>query len=227
MKIKFFSPLILCCFFSLFLFCQSAFAFEDVIVDDNSGVSTIRRENDYGGTNIQVDIDKGYCIHAYEQIFENKLYTCNNVRSVWYQYEAIKKPENSAWFKFQCWQAFFSAIQNTASNNYSAAGIITSQEYYYSSVAPNPDYTLHPCRLKVVSQPGSCEINSSQIISLAFAQKFPLDLFIGLKGFSSDSVCPQFNVNNRTFELCYIVKLAKSLKYVILLVFILSSIIAL
>jgi|GEM_PF-2924542 len=179
---------------------------------------------------------KAFCTHRYERLFENQVYQCVNTKAVWYSTagSSITEEYKSTWLKFNCWQAMYGAGNGgynggLASNDrVSVSGaLILKQSYDFSTIKPEDFNFQQPCKPKLVTSQTMCNINTQSIINLAFSQRFPLDLFIGLEGFSSPTTCPQFTIRNQTFSLCYLKKLVASLKYVLLLVFVISSIIAL
>jgi hypothetical protein len=185
----------------------------------------------YYGDNSSFMGAQGYCIHNYDRFFESNIYQCQHIRKVYYAAstpEDIQPVSSFTSLRFSCWRVMHNADTFYSTSYQPVNPLILGQSYEFSLTKPtNYDFSK-PCKLKVVSPDSqTCNIDSKQIIQTAFAQKFPLDLFIGIQGFSSSSTCPQFTIRNQTFQLCYLTKLVKSLKYVLLLVFIISSLIAL
>lgn len=214
----------------LFSFCIVSSACADELRIDDTFTYPV--QNEYGDTITSINgFDKGYCTHSYERLYEGELFICNDVRVAWYRsttdVNSYELEFKNAWLKFSCWQAMYGVAYQNSIGIGMPPGVLLEQEYSFSFDPPPISYIQHPCRRRLITTPNSCQIDSKSIITSAFSQKFPLDLFIGIQGFSSDSTCPQFTIRNQTFQLCYVLKLVKSLKYVLLLVFILTSIIAL
>jgi hypothetical protein len=184
----------------------------------------------YRGDNSSLMGTQAYCTHNYDRLFEGNIYQCQYVRKVYYAVgttESIQPISASTALRFACWRVMHN-LQDYYHSYQPVDPLILNQSYQFSLTRPTDYDFSKPCKLKI-SSPDSqmCNIDSKQIIQTAFAQKFPLDLFIGIQGFSSPSTCPQFTIRRQTFQLCYLIKLVESLKYVLLLVFIISSLIAL
>jgi hypothetical protein len=214
--------------FSILLISSPALA-DDILLDERQSYTV----GTYSPDTLYLNgASRGYCSHTYDRLFEDQVYQCQIVRQVWY-YTSLSNnnlpnlSERDAWLRFNCWQAMHSSAYYYGGTKTNDASLILNQSYRYSTSIPSEYNFSKPCKLKVPVPEQGCNINSKSIIQSAFAQKFPLDLFIGLQGFSSPPGCPQFTIRGQTFQLCYITKLVKSLKYVLLLVFIISSIIAL
>lgn len=175
---------------------------------------------------------QGYCIHKYDRLDEGKIYQCQNVRKVYYAIstvENIQPASANTNLKFSCWRTMYDSGNSgyTGGNYQPINPLILNQSYEFSRDKPTDYNFFKPCKPKIVAVGQTCNVDTKQIVQTAFAQKFPLDLFIGVQQFSSPLTCPNFTLRGQTFQLCYLTKLVASLKYVLLLVFIISSLIAL
>jgi hypothetical protein len=170
-----------------------------------------------------------YCLFTYDVIGpDENIYTCKQVRT---HPVSVSSP-NSGYDpviagRHYCWQYHWGGwYYGTGSTGWN--GIILHSEVKFSMA--RPDYTpAAPCIKKSDSSPPlQCNINLQSVINGAFSNKFPLDLFSGFDSATpAPSACPSFTVEGQTFQLCYINQLTAMLKYVLLLVFIISSVIAL
>jgi hypothetical protein len=170
-----------------------------------------------------------YCLFTYDVIGpDENVYTCKHVRT----HPVSVSSANPGYDpvvagRHYCWQYHFGGwYYGTGSNTWN--GIILRSQVRFSMA--RPDYTpAAPCVKKTDTDPPlQCDINLQSVINGAFSNKFPLDLF---SGFDSDtpppSACPSFTIEGQTFRLCYINQLTGTLKYVLLLGFIISSVLAL
>jgi hypothetical protein len=166
-----------------------------------------------------------YCLFIYDVIGpDENVYTCKQVRT---HLVPVSANDSVIAGRHYCWQYHWSGWSySNGSSHWN--GIILHSEVKFSM--DPPDYTsAAPCVKKSDETPPlQCNINLQSVINGAFSNKFPLDLFSGFNsGTPAPSACPSFTVEGQTFKLCYINKLIAMLKYVLLLVFIISSVIAL
>ncbi|HZH62741.1 MAG TPA: hypothetical protein VEY70_24925 [Metabacillus sp.] len=124
---------------------------------------------------------------------------------------------------------FYSNCWNNTMNNYNLndSNIILSKKIVSNYIPP--ESFAQPCQLKSAAPdaPSCSPIDASSLVNGAFSNKFPLDLFTGFVPLTGELACPVMTVMNQSFPLCYLNKLVASLKYVLLVVFIISSVIAL
>lgn len=180
----------------------------------------------HGGTH-----QKSYCLFTYDVLGpENDLYTCKQVRvhivstSSSSTYDPVVDGRYHCWsYRYSNWYGGYGGGGGSTWN-----GIILNTKLQFSMSPPayNPSA---PCiKKRDADPPLTCDINIRSIIAGAFSNKFPLDLFTGFNpGTQPVPACPSFTVEGQTFQLCYINRLTATLKYVLLLVFIISSVLAL
>jgi len=202
----------------LFWFCASSHALADnLTIDDNLPYQYY--SNGYVNS---------YCLFTYDVIGpDNDIYTCKQVRTHPVGVTGNPGYDPVVAGRHYCWQYHWGGwYYGTGSTGWN--GIILKSEVKFSM--SRPDYTpAAPCIKKRDSDPPlPCDINLQSVINGAFSNKFPLDLFSGFNsGTPAPSACPSFTVEGQTFRLCYINQLTATLKYVLLLVFIISSVLAL
>jgi hypothetical protein len=174
---------------------------------------------------------KAYCLFTYDVLGpDDDIYTCKQVRVHWVStptdtYDPVVAARHYCWsYQYGGWGNGYGYGNHGGTWD----GIIfkTKLEFSMSPPAYSP---AAPCIRKQDSDPPlTCDINIRSVIAGAFSNKFPLDLFTG---FNADTqpvaACPSFTVEGQTFQLCYINKLTATLKYVLLLVFVISSVLAL
>jgi len=202
----------------LFWFCASSHALADnLTIDDNLPYQYY--SNGYVNS---------YCLFTYDVIGpDNDIYTCKQVRTHPVVVTGNPGYDPVVAGRHYCWQYHWGGwYYGTGSTGWN--GIILKSEVKFSM--SRPDYT--PAALCIKKRdsdpPLQCDINLQSVINGAFSNKFPLDLFSGFNsGTPAPSACPSFTVEGQTFRLCYINQLTATLKYVLLLVFIISSVLAL
>lgn len=165
------------------------------------------------------DYNPSYCLHTYEQIIDDTPYLCKKIYVI-----PIHKESPIIWGRHHCWQFAYGGWYGGWGGNRSD-GIITSQQFDYTPGLPSGYDSSKPCVPKQQVSPEACNINVQSIVNQAFSQKFPLDLFSNIRVVPVSPACPSFTVTGQTFSLCYLNKLTASLKYVLLLVFIITSVI--
>jgi hypothetical protein len=168
-----------------------------------------------------------YCLFTYDVVAPNEdIYTCKQVKTLTVMksnsgYDSVAAGRHSCWLYH--WGGTYYGTGSIGWN-----GIIINSQVQFAMVPPQ--YTpAAPCIKKSDSEPPlQCNINLTSVINGAFSNKFPLDLFSGFNsGTPPPAACPSFTIENQRFQLCYINKLTAMLKYVLLLVFIISSVLAL
>jgi hypothetical protein len=173
-----------------------------------------------------------YCLFTYDVLGpDDDIYTCKQLRvSFVYPPAWTTGYDPVADARYNCWLFRYSTWSTTASTaGLTWNGIIFNTNLQSTMTPPagyNPD---SPCVKKSEADaPLTCDINIRSIITGAFSNKFPLDLFTG---FSPNTpivqACPSFTISGQTFRLCYINRLTAILKYVLLLVFVISSVLSL
>lgn len=182
----------------------------------------------------QDQYQKGYCLHTYEVLSPNdEVYTCKriSVSAIAISSATSDGYNPEVWGRHFCWSASYGGVgsYNYGGYNMNADynGILLKSRFDFSLVPPPYDPNEICSKTSDIDAPITCNINITSIINGAFANKFPLDLFDGFGSDSQPTACPQFTITGQTFQLCYINKLVKVLKYVLLLVFIISSVVAL
>ena len=173
---------------------------------------------------------KTYCLFTYDVLGpEDDIYTCKQVRVhvVLNTNPGINDYDPTTAGRHSCWQyAYGGWYAYGGSSNWN--GIILSSDVSFSLTPPQYSPAAPCIKKSEADPPQQCNININSIINGAFSNKFPLDLFTGFDaGTPAPSACPSFTVTGQTFRLCYINKLTATLKYVLLLVFIISSVLAL
>ena len=172
---------------------------------------------------------KSYCLFIYDVIGPNDdIYTCKQIRVHPIAPTGSNGYSASIAGRHNCWQYHYGGWYAYGGNQGGLEGIIISSKLEHS-LSPPPYTPASPCIKKSDSDPPlSCNINITSIINGAFSNKFPLDLFTGFNSNTPPiTACPSFTIENQTFQLCYINKLTATLKYVLLLAFIISSVLAL
>jgi len=168
-----------------------------------------------------------YCLTTYETLANDVVYRCKklNVVPVPKTMSAPYSPE--IYGRGYCWQSSYGGWWGGYGNsNNLGTGITLSQIHEFSMSPPTYDPNK-VCVKKSEVSPGACDINIRSIVDGAFSQKFPLDLFTNFVAQTTPPACPSFMIDGQTFQLCYINSLTRSLKYVLLLVFIIASVVAL
>lgn len=161
----------------------------------------------------------GHCLVTLELLSGDDIYTCNYGTTYMYANGSLTNP--NTYLYNQCWAQLINA------NHYNTGLML--KKTFTTSWIPYPDYNI-PCKLKTaVDPPQVCGgiINVGHLVKYAFQNKFPLDLFTGFDVSINAIPCPSFTIRGQIFELCYLNKLVASLKYVLLVIFIISSVIAL
>jgi hypothetical protein len=162
----------------------------------------------------------GYCIFRQEILGpDDNVYLCVDVASFVYS----QQTRTDDHLYHNCWQSF---QNNTNSFGSKSSGVPLRKDLSISFSLPAGYNT---CVLKSVSEDGLCEspIDVDSLVRSAFGQRFPLDLFQGFNPPSGVLSCPVLTVFDQSFQLCYLKDLVGSLKYVILIVFIISSVMSL
>ncbi len=170
--------------------------------------------------------DPAYCVHTYEQVIDNTSYLCKAAYIIPIPKQSTSYQTPAQYGRSYCWQFAFGGWYGGWGGSRSNA-VILSQQFDFFTGLPTGYDNKHPCRPKQQVSPGVCNVDVQSIVSQAFSQKFPLDLFSNIRVTPVAPTCPSFTVSGQTFRLCYINNLTASLKYVLLLVFILTSVIAL
>jgi hypothetical protein len=199
--------LFLFCFFS---FCTPAFASETTVTPSRLPTSL---SPDY--------IVPGYCIFRQEILaYNDDIYICTDVVTFTYK---TSQSQTHEYLYSNCWSSF---QNNTNSFGSKSSGIPLKKDLSVSFTLP-PAYNT--CVLKSVSENQICTtpLDVNSIVRSAFSQRFPLDLFDGFQPATSSLSCPMLTITGQSFQLCYLKDLVASLKYVLLLVFIVSSVISL
>jgi len=178
---------------------------------------------DYYGSNYK----PAYCLTTYEILVDDVIYVCKKVNIVPVAKITPAPFTSEIYARGYCWQTFYGGSWGGhANSNNLVFGIILSQIHEFSMIPPAYDQNK-VCVKKSEISPGACDINIRSIVDGAFSQKFPLDLFTNFISQSIPPACPSFTIEGQVFQLCYINNLTRSLKYVLLLVFIISSVVAL
>ncbi len=168
-----------------------------------------------------------YCLTTYETLANDVVYVCKKVNVVPVP-KTISAPYTPEIYgRGYCWQSSYGGWWGGYGNsNNLGTGITLSQIHQFSMTPPVYDQNK-VCVKKSEVSPGACDINIRSIVDGAFSQKFPLDLFTNFVAQPISPACPSFTIEGQVFQLCYINELTRSLKYVLLLVFIISSVVAL
>jgi hypothetical protein len=168
-----------------------------------------------------------YCLFKLEILESSEVYSCNYASSFAYDNSYTHAYNQSSLYNV-CWSHF---TPNTSSVfNTPAAGILLKKQVFTSFTLPEDYNPNAPCKLKSEAEPDQiCNqlLNVNGLVRSAFGQRFPLDLFEGFQPPTAAPSCPNFTITGQTFQLCYLNDLVASLKYVLLVVFIISSVISL
>lgn len=165
----------------------------------------------------------GFCIHTYDVLdTAGMINTCKNISIIALGTSNPSiTPEQSG--LHSCWYYSFNRLGYD-----SVSPVLKLNSQYEFSMAPPPlaDFS-QPCKPKGSIPPSQCSVDIQNVVQQAFSNKFPLDLFQNYSSVAPSASCPLMVVLDQTFQLCYLNKLVASLKYVLLLVFIISSVLAL
>lgn len=186
---------------------------------------------DYHPNLIPSNLYPGYCIAEYEILADNKdIYTCRRFGTS-LLYSSMTATQNANILYQSCWGAYMTTTFSGSPDAF-VHGILLSRKVTTSYSLPTDHRDGKICRLKTKSDPDEAQvcngtINVAYLVKYAFQNKFPLDLFTGFNASFNPTPCPSFTIRNQTFQLCYLNKLVASLKYVLLVIFIISSVIML
>jgi hypothetical protein len=207
--------------FVLFWFCTSSHALaQDLHWDEALPYQY------HGGSH-----QKSYCLFTYDVLGpDDDIYTCKQVRvhivslSSGPNYDPVVDGRYHCWsYRYSNWYGGYGGASGGTWD-----GIILNTKLQFSMSPPQYNPSAPCIKKRDADPPLICDINLRSIITGAFSNKFPLDLFTG---FNPDTppvaACPSFTIEGQTFQLCYINRLTATLKYVLLLVFVISSVIAL
>jgi hypothetical protein len=168
-----------------------------------------------------------YCLTTYETLANDVTYICKKVNVVAVPRTTSGRYSPEVYGRGYCWQfAYGGWWGGYGGGSNLGTGITLSQIHEFSMTPPVYD-SNKVCVKKSEASPGACDINIRSIVEGAFSQKFPLDLFTNFVAEPISPACPSFTIDTQIFQLCYINELTRSLKYVLLLVFIISSVVAL
>jgi hypothetical protein len=163
-----------------------------------------------------------YCLLKYDILAPNEdIYSCTHI-ATYVQHNSIGSLAADGLYN-QCWPTF-------SGYTFINQGIVLKKQVFATFTLPE-DYQ-NPCKLKSQVDPEDDEIcnrdlDVNALVRSAFSLRFPLDLFNNFNPPSGAPVCPSFTITGQTFQLCYLNDLVASLKYVLLVVFIISSVMAL
>ena len=168
----------------------------------------------------------GYCLTTYETLANDVVYVCKRINII-----PVPKVTGTAYSpqiygRGYCWQSSYGGWWGGYGTQTFGTGVILSQKHEFS-LTKLPFDSSKVCVKKAEIDPEACNINIRSIVNGAFSNKFPLDLFQNFTVQTIPNACPSFTIEGQTFQLCYINALTKSLKYVLLIVFIISSVVAL
>jgi len=176
---------------------------------------------------------RGWCMKSQEYLVNDSIYLCKSVVAVAVPPDANRLGRSrQQYIQGSCWSWAFSSPNSVYSNVPANAGVLVAQTYSSYEVLPTSfDYSV-PCKLKTKADPDEAQvcaqpIDVRRLVNGAFSNKFPLDLFNNFVSSGPVTACPSFTIREQTFQLCYLNKLVASLKYVLLIVFIISSVVAL
>ena len=170
-----------------------------------------------------------YCTTTVETLVGDELFICKRVTV----HPVLKLPYSNGvtpdvYGRGYCWQSSYGGFWGGYGRSSDFEGVLISQEVDFSMSPPIGTYDPNKiCKRKSEVAPLICDINITSIVNGAFSNKFPLDLFTGFAPVTVSPACPSFTIEGQTFSLCYINDLTRVLKYTLLLVFIISSVIAL
>jgi hypothetical protein len=205
-------------------------------------------------SNYEPQIKYGWCTAEFEVLYNDLVYYCPfgiaisippmidrvtmslDPYSTGITAEAISTP--SDYVRRVCYiQAFGSTIQgvnygnsgNNIDNKIITAGIVLDRIDNYS-FPPLPNLPnnqkWNTCKVKE-STNSVCVYDAKTIIGTIFQNKFPLDMFDinhDQSAVSSNNLCPQTTIMGQIFKLCFLKDITSTLKYVILIIFIINSI---
>ena len=168
-----------------------------------------------------------YCLTTYETLANDVVYVCKKIYVIPIPKITGTQYSPEIYGRGYCWQSSYGGWWGGYGNSTNmGTGITLSQTHEFSMTPLNYD-SSKVCVKKSEVSPAACNINIRSIVDGAFSQKFPLDLFTNFVIQTVPPACPSFTIEGQTFQLCYINALTKSLKYVLLLVFIIASVVAL
>src|SRR4028118_659718 len=166
----------------------------------------------------------GYCILKYDVLTAtDDVYTCTYLNTVPFPISDASAPAYADAIYSHCWWSSHGANYNMTHH-----GIILKKQVFASFTLPE-DYQ-NSCKLKSQSEPDQIcnqSLNVNTLVRSSFSQRFPLDLFENFNPPSGVLSCPSFTITGQTFQLCYLNDLVASLKYVLLVVFIITSVMSL
>jgi hypothetical protein len=181
------------------------------------GTEVTPNNSQYGNSYIP-----GYCIIKLEILApSDDIYICTYVGTTYF-YGSNSQTVLDQGLYNNCWQTQMASSQSGMS------GILLKRNIFSSFILPQTYST--PCILKSEADPDEvCNqpIDVNGLVRSAFGYRFPLDLFQGFEPLTAAPTCPSLTITGQTFQLCYLNNLVSSLKYVLLLVFIISSVMAL
>lgn len=171
-----------------------------------------------------------YCTTTVETLVDDDLYVCKKVTVIPVSKQSYQSGYGTVtpeiYGRGNCWHSSY-GLWGGYGRSSDFAGVLISHQVDFS-MSPPVNYDPNKiCKLKSEVAPLTCDINITSIVNGAFSNKFPLDLFTGFAPVTVSPACPAFTIEGQTFQLCYINQLTKVLKYTLLLVFIISSVIAL
>jgi hypothetical protein len=170
----------------------------------------------------------GYCLTTYETLQNDVIYLCKKVHVVPVPRNTGTRYSPEIYGRGYCWQSSYGGWWGGYGNSQNlGTGVTLSQVHQYYGSSPPPFDSNKICVKKSEVSPEACDLNIRSIVNGAFSNKFPLDLFTNFVSENIPNACPSFTIENQTFQLCYINTLTRSLKYVLLLIFIIGSVIAL
>lgn len=172
----------------------------------------------------------GYCSMIYDVLAsDNSIYTCTNVTSMFIYRNSAPPQTPEKGLRYFCWEKVF---RNYYSSPLTFPGIVLDKQMISGFTVP-PSYSrTKQCKLKKKADPDEAQVCSqpidiNRLVTAAFSNKFPLDLFTNFSVNPPSAACPSFTIRAQTFQLCYLNQLVAALKYVLLVIFIISSVIAL
>jgi hypothetical protein len=170
----------------------------------------------------------GYCLFTFEILAPSEdIYICNYVTTTTFSRSNGDTINLNSLYS-QCWSNSAGTSNSVYSNP--GSGIALKKQVFATLTKPESyDFNV-PCKLKSEAEPDQiCNqpLNVNSLVRSVFGQRFPLDLFEGFQPPVVAASCPIFTITGQTFQLCYLNNLVASLKYVLLVVFIISSVMSL
>jgi len=163
----------------------------------------------------------GYCLLKYDILAPNdNIYSCTHLAiHVYYSSNTYAADGLYA----NCWTSY-------AAYTGFVQGIVLKKQIFSTFTLPE-DYQ-NTCKLKSEAEVNKDEIcnqnlDVNALVRSVFSFRFPLDLFNNFSPPSGASACPILTVTGQSFQLCYLNNLVASLKYVLLVIFIISSVMSL